>query len=225
MVLGWRADDTTSDQFDCKDFSQRTLGVTTQLSSWSAPACGGPGAVADGGDDSAVVGCEGCGSRAVGHGRRPLKVRDLPMADRPVVLEWAKRLWRCPDPDCAVGTWSEDVDDIAPRAALTDRHGGEHPPGSRCVAGDDEPADHRLARHVSITRWSPRGIATRCRRLSGRRGCERSAAADRVATMGQQLGSADSWFHQVCESTLAFVAWPAVFASRSQRGDLRHHHC
>jgi transposase len=34
---------------------------------------------------------------------------------------WAKRLWRCPDPDCAVGTWSEQVDDIAPRAALTER--------------------------------------------------------------------------------------------------------
>jgi hypothetical protein len=24
MVLGWRADDTTSDYFDCKDFSPRT---------------------------------------------------------------------------------------------------------------------------------------------------------------------------------------------------------
>jgi transposase len=68
-----------------------------------------------------VVGCEGCGTRAVGHGRRRLKVRDLPMADRPVVLVWAKRLWRCPDPDCVVGTWSEQVDDIAPRAALTER--------------------------------------------------------------------------------------------------------
>src|SRR5262245_23375584 len=67
-----------------------------------------------------VVGCEGCGSRAVGHGRRRLRVRDLPMADRPVLV-WVKRLWRCPDPDCAVGTWSERVDDIAPRAVLTER--------------------------------------------------------------------------------------------------------
>jgi hypothetical protein len=33
-------------------------------------------------------------TRAVGHGRRRLKVRDLPMADRAVVLVWAKRLWR-----------------------------------------------------------------------------------------------------------------------------------
>lgn len=29
--------------------------------------------------------------------------------------------------------------------------------------------------------------------------------ADRAATMGQQLGWADSWVHQVCESALAFV--------------------
>jgi transposase len=36
-----------------------------------------------------VVGCEACGTRAVGHGRRRVKVRDLPMADRPVVLVWA----------------------------------------------------------------------------------------------------------------------------------------
>src|SRR4249919_2680587 len=39
--------------------------------------------------------CPTCGVRAVGHGRRRVKVRDLPMADRPVVLVWAKRLWRC----------------------------------------------------------------------------------------------------------------------------------
>jgi transposase len=70
---------------------------------------------------SEVMGCEGCGTRAVGHGRRRLKVPGLSMADRPVVLVWAKRPWRCPDPDCAVGTWSEEVDDIAPRAALTER--------------------------------------------------------------------------------------------------------
>jgi transposase len=68
-----------------------------------------------------VMGCEVCGTRAVGHGRRRVKVRDLPMADRPVVLVWAKRLWRCPDPDCHARTWSEEVDEIAPRVALTER--------------------------------------------------------------------------------------------------------
>ena len=36
------------------------------------------------------------------------------MANRPVVLVWAKRIWRCPDPDSPVTTWSEEVDEIAP---------------------------------------------------------------------------------------------------------------
>ena len=65
--------------------------------------------------------CPTCGVRAVGHGRRRVKVRDLPMADRPVVLVWAKRLWRCPEPACPMGTWSEESDEIAPRAVLTER--------------------------------------------------------------------------------------------------------
>ena len=68
-----------------------------------------------------VVGCDGCGARAVGHGRRVVRVRDLAIADRRVVLVWRKRLWRCPDPDCEVKTWSEETDAIAPRAVLTER--------------------------------------------------------------------------------------------------------
>ena len=70
---------------------------------------------------TAVVGCAGCGTRAVGHGRRRVKVRDLPMAGRPVVLVWAKRKWRCPDPDCATKTWTETSDEIGARASLTER--------------------------------------------------------------------------------------------------------
>ncbi len=68
-----------------------------------------------------TVGCEACGSRAVGHGRREVRVRDLSLADRRVVLVWRKRLWRCPDPDCAVKTWTEETDAIAPRVVLTER--------------------------------------------------------------------------------------------------------
>jgi hypothetical protein len=60
--------------------------------------------------------CPRCGVRAVGHGRRRVVVRDLPLADRPVVLVWAKRIWRCPEPACPTGTWSEESDQIAPRA-------------------------------------------------------------------------------------------------------------
>jgi transposase len=67
--------------------------------------------------------CPACGVRAVGHGRRRVVVRDLPLADRPVVLVWAKRLWRCPEPACPARMWSEESDQIAPRAVLTERTG------------------------------------------------------------------------------------------------------
>jgi transposase len=82
--------------------------------------------------------CPSCGVRAVGHGRRRVRVRDLPMADRPVVLVWAKRLWRCPEPACPTGTWSEESDAIAPRAVLTERARAEIArrvgPGQQSVA-------------------------------------------------------------------------------------------
>ena len=63
-----------------------------------------------------VVGCELCGARAVGHGRRRVKVRDLAVCGEPVTLVWAKRIWRCPDADCVVKTWSESSEEIAARA-------------------------------------------------------------------------------------------------------------
>jgi transposase len=65
--------------------------------------------------------CPSCGVRAIGHGRRHVMVRDLPIADRPVVLVWAKRRWRCAEPACLVRTWSEESDEIGPRAVLTER--------------------------------------------------------------------------------------------------------
>ncbi len=46
-----------------------------------------------------VTGCLRCGLVAEPHGR-PMLVRDLPAAGRPVVLVWSKRLWRCPEPRC-----------------------------------------------------------------------------------------------------------------------------
>jgi transposase len=53
-----------------------------------------------------VVGCAGCGVRATPHGRRTVRVRDLPVGGRPVVLAWCKRLWRCREPACQVRTWT-----------------------------------------------------------------------------------------------------------------------
>jgi transposase len=82
--------------------------------------------------------CPACGVRAVGHGRRRVVVRDLPLAGRPVVLVWAKRMWRCPEPACPARTWSEESDQIAPRAVLTERARAE-------IARRVGPAEHSVA--------------------------------------------------------------------------------
>jgi transposase len=82
--------------------------------------------------------CPSCGVRAVGHGRRRVVVRDLPLADRPVVLVWAKRLWRCREPACPTRTWSEESDLIASRAVLTERARAE-------IARRVGPAEHSVA--------------------------------------------------------------------------------
>lgn len=71
--------------------------------------------------DIDFMGCSGCGTRATGHGRQRVLVRDLPVAGRPTVLCVAKRRWRCAEPDCDVKTWTEQVEGIAPRAVLTER--------------------------------------------------------------------------------------------------------
>ena len=91
---------------------------------------------------AAVVGCGACGTRAVGHGRRRVKVRDLPVGERPVVVVWDKRIWRCPDPDCDRRTWSEEHAAIAPRAVLSERARAE---ACRRV-GEDEDSVAAVAR-------------------------------------------------------------------------------
>jgi transposase len=68
-----------------------------------------------------LVGCAGCGVPAEAHGRRTVRVRDLPAGGRPVVLAWRKRIWRCTEPACGVRTWTEQVAAIRPRAVLTER--------------------------------------------------------------------------------------------------------
>jgi transposase len=70
---------------------------------------------------AALVGCIGCGVRAVSHGRRDTLVRDLPVSGRATRLRWRKRLWRCHEPLCDRQTWSETSEHIAARASLTER--------------------------------------------------------------------------------------------------------
>jgi transposase len=57
------------------------------------------------------IGCAGCGGRATVKDRDPVVLVDLPAFGRPTRLRWVKRRWRCPDPGCTVGTWTE----VAPR--------------------------------------------------------------------------------------------------------------
>jgi transposase len=68
-----------------------------------------------------LVGCPGCGVVARAKDRRPCWIRDLPLAGRPVVLCWWKRVWCCPHERCETKTWTERHDAIAARAVLTER--------------------------------------------------------------------------------------------------------
>ena len=48
-----------------------------------------------------LVGCPGCGVVAVAHDRMDVEYRDLAAFGRPARLRWAKRRWRCEEPQCA----------------------------------------------------------------------------------------------------------------------------
>ena len=73
---------------------------------------------------AAVTGCAACGTRAWAKGRRPVELVDLPAFGRPAVLVWHKRRWRCPEPACEIGTFTEQSPAIAaPRSRVTDRAG------------------------------------------------------------------------------------------------------
>ena len=67
------------------------------------------------------AGCPVCGVVAIGHGRRLVRLHDTPSHGHPVRLDWAKRIWRCADPHCPAGTFTE-THALAPvKAKLTTR--------------------------------------------------------------------------------------------------------
>jgi transposase len=70
-----------------------------------------------------VVGCSGCGTRAMPKDRRWVTLRDVPAGRRFVRVRWRKRIWRCPEADCEVtlNTWTEQADLAEPRQVLTTR--------------------------------------------------------------------------------------------------------
>lgn len=71
--------------------------------------------------DQRIAGCPACGVVAIGHGRRRIRLHDIPCFGRPVRLIWAKRLWRCPDEHCPRTVFTEEHALAGKRAILTAR--------------------------------------------------------------------------------------------------------
>jgi transposase len=73
---------------------------------------------------SAPVACLACGVVAKVKDRSEVELVDLPAFGRSVRLVWRKVRWRCAEPDCATGSWTEEDRRIAaPRVTMTDRAG------------------------------------------------------------------------------------------------------
>ncbi|GAB2680856.1 hypothetical protein GCM10027194_11850 [Thalassiella azotivora] len=68
-----------------------------------------------------VDGSPQCGVLAIGHGPRVHEAADAPCFGLPTRVRWRKRIWRCAEPRCSVGTFSEPHALIAPRAKVTSR--------------------------------------------------------------------------------------------------------
>ena len=69
-----------------------------------------------------VVGCSSCGVLARSKGRRSVRLADVNHGFRRVSVIWIKRRWFCPDPDCPMGSWTEEDRQIAhPRSLMLDR--------------------------------------------------------------------------------------------------------
>ena len=68
--------------------------------------------------------CEECGASAEVKDRPQVELADLPAFGRPVRTVWHKHRWRCPDPECPVGSWTAvDLRIASPRMGVTDRAG------------------------------------------------------------------------------------------------------
>jgi transposase len=96
--------------------------------------------------------CPRCGVLAVGHGRRVWMLHDAPCFGRPTLLRWLVRIWRCREPACAVGTFSEAHDVAPPRMVLTTRAVA----WATSALSYDDTTVSALARHLGVdwhTAW------------------------------------------------------------------------
>jgi transposase len=100
-----------------------------------------------------VVGCSGCGTRAVPKDRRWVTLRDAPAGSRPVRVRWRKRIWACPDDDCEAKTWTEHAKLAAPGGCS--RGGRRRGACDRVAAIEGTPASIARAFGVSwFTVWA-----------------------------------------------------------------------
>jgi hypothetical protein len=101
-----------------------------------------------GGKKASIVGCSGCGTRALSQGRRRTRFRNLPSGGRPVVVVWSKPLWRCGDADCDLKGWSESSPLVSSRRG---HHDGAGTGWGRAVGrGQDNHAVARVARSLGV---------------------------------------------------------------------------
>jgi transposase len=71
---------------------------------------------------SRLAGCPTCGVIAQSHGRRSVVLIDAPSFGRPVRVVWRKRTWRCREPACPTGVFTEQDDRVVrARGLLTVR--------------------------------------------------------------------------------------------------------
>src|SRR5215212_8765086 len=93
-----------------------------------------------------AAGCPACGVMAIGHGRRVRTLHDAPCFGRVTLLRWLVRIWRCQEPACPTGTFSEPHDLAPPRTALTVRAVGW---AADALSYDDTTVS-ALARHLGV---------------------------------------------------------------------------
>ncbi len=65
--------------------------------------------------------CHGCGRRGIIRERPLTEPRDVPWGGRVVRLQWRKMRLECTNPECPVGTFTEWLPAVPPRARLTSR--------------------------------------------------------------------------------------------------------
>jgi uncharacterized membrane protein len=96
--------------------------------------------------DQVEAGCPSCGVLAASHGRRSRLLHDAPCFGRVTMVRWLKRVWRCREPLCPIGVFSETHQIAPPRSVLTVRAVRW---ATDALAHDDTTVS-ALARHIGV---------------------------------------------------------------------------